>query len=100
MKVADGVEELPGDYSSKLKDVHDAKKDNLNFYVAAEIENNPVYEKSWKFTVGDDKTYGTYKNEGLKSGENYIVYQRAITRENNVSILTLMSIIISYSLIN
>ena len=85
VKVADGVEELPGDYGSKLKNFNDAKKDNLNFYVAAEIGNDPVRDKSWKFTVGDEKTYGTYTNEGLKSGEDYIVYQRAITRENNVS---------------
>ena len=85
VKVADGVEVLPVDYGSKLKDVNGAKNDNLNFYVAAEIENDPVHEQSWKFTVGDGKSYGIYTNEGLKGGESYIVYQRAITRENNVS---------------
>ena len=84
MKVADGIQKLPGDYGSKLKGVNDAKKDNLNFYVAAEIENDPVRETSWKFTVGDDKTYGDYVNEALEKGKNYMVYERAVTREKDV----------------
>ena len=78
LKVADGVEELPSDYNSQLKD-------EGNFYVAAEIENDPVYGESWKFTVGDGKSYGTYVNKELTGREDYIVYQRAITNHKNVS---------------
>ena len=86
LRVTDGVEELPDDYDSKLKD--NANKDNLNFYIAAEIENNPVNEKSWEFTVGDDQEYGTYVNKGLERGQKYIVYQRAVTRDKDVSRVT------------
>ncbi len=83
LKFADGAEELPNDFDLKLKD--NANKDNLNFYIAAEIENNPVHEESWKFSVGDDKKYGDYVNKGLERGEKYIIYQRAATRDNGVS---------------
>ena len=85
LKVVDGAEELPNDYNSKLKDWSNAIKDNLNFYIAAEIQNNPVRNESWEFNVGDDKKYGAYENKGLESGEHYVVYQRAVTLEKNVS---------------
>lgn len=80
LKVVNGVEELPGDYGSQLKAASDAKKDNLNFYIAAEIENLPAIEKPWKFTVGDGEKTANYENEILESGENYIVYERALTK--------------------
>ncbi len=83
LKVTGGVEELPDDYDSKLKD--NANKDNLNFYLAAEIENNPVREESWEFSIGDDKKYGAYINKGLERGEKYVVYQRAVTIDKDVS---------------
>ena len=82
LRVVDGVEELPTDYKSQL---NGSKKDRLSFYVAAEIENSPAYEKSWKFTVGDGKSYGAFVNNELTRGENYIVYQRALTDYNGVS---------------
>ncbi|KAL9950689.1 hypothetical protein ACROYT_G043228 [Oculina patagonica] len=80
LRVTDGAEELPNDFDSKLK--NSANRDNLNFYIAAEIANNPVREESWKFTVGDDKKYEDYANKGLERGEKYIIYQRAVTRDN------------------
>ncbi|KAL9950719.1 hypothetical protein ACROYT_G043265 [Oculina patagonica] len=80
LKIAAGVEELPDDFDSKLKD---SNKDNLNFYIATEIKNDPVREKSWNFTVGDDETYEDYVNKGLERGEDYIVFQRAVTHDNN-----------------
>lgn len=85
LKVADGVKELPGGYESKLTDSNNASKDNLNFYVAAEITNDPVHEDSWEFTVGDEETYGAYINKGLEVREGYIIYQRAVTNDNGVS---------------
>ncbi|PFX13685.1 Receptor-type tyrosine-protein phosphatase F [Stylophora pistillata] len=84
LKVVDGVEELPGDYGSQLKAASDAKKDYFDFYIAAEIENVPVIEKPWKFTVGDSEKTANYKNEILESGENYIVYERALTKTKDV----------------
>ena len=83
LRVTDGVEDLPNDFDSKLND--NANKDNLNFYIAAEIQNNPVHEESWEFTVGDDRKYGAYENRGLERGENYVVYQRAVTLDKDVS---------------
>ncbi len=85
LKVADGAEDLPNDYESILKDWSTANKDNVNFYVAAEIANVPVHEESWKFSVGDDKKYGDYVNKGLERGAEYVVYQRAVTYDENVS---------------
>ena len=82
LRVVDGLEELPTDYKSQL---NGSNKDGLSFYVAAEIENSPLYEKSWKFTVGDGNSYGPFVNKELKRGDNYIVYQRAITNNNGVS---------------
>ena len=83
LRVTDGAEKLPDDYDSKLKD--NANKDNLNFYITAEIDNDPVHEKSWEFTVGDDRENGTYVNKRLERGEKYIVFQRAVTHDKDVS---------------
>ena len=85
LKVVDGAEKLPDDYDSKLKDSNNANKENLNFYITAEIQNVPVYQKSWKFTVGDDKTYEGFVNKALERGEAYVIFQRAVTRDNDVS---------------
>lgn len=85
LKIVDGAKDLPDDYDSKLKDASDTDKGNLNFYIAAEILNVPVYEESWKFTIGDDKTYRAYVNKGLERGEDYVFYQRAVTHDNDVS---------------
>ena len=85
LKVIDGAKELPDNYDSKLKDANNTNKDHLNFYVAAEIQNVPVYEESWKFNVGDEKTYGRFINKGLERGEDFVVFQRAVTRDNDVS---------------
>ena len=82
LRVVDGVEELPADYKSQLDG---SNKDGLSFYVAAEIENSPAYEKSWKFTIGDGNSYGRFVNKELKRGDDYVVYQRAITVGNGVS---------------
>ena len=85
LKVVDGAKQLPDEYDSKLKDANDTDKDNLNFYIAAEILNDPVYEESWKFNVGDDNMYGSFVNKELEKGEDYVVFQRAVTHGNGVS---------------
>ena len=85
LKVVDGAEHLTNDYDSKLKDSNNAKKDNLNFYITADIPNVPVYEKSWEFTVGDNTTHGGFVNKPLEKGEKYLLFQRAVTRDKDVS---------------
>ena len=85
MRVVDGAEKLPDDFDSKLKDSNNPNKENLNFYIAAEILNVPVYKKSWEFTAGDDKTYEGFVNKPLERGEDYAIFQRALTRDNGVS---------------
>ncbi|XP_022796913.1 putative tyrosine-protein kinase Wsck [Stylophora pistillata] len=82
LKVTDCVQELPRDFDVKLKDSNDKELNFYPFYIAAEIENGSVHDKSRKFTVGDGKSYGTFTNKELRRGENYIAYQRAITRHN------------------
>ena len=85
LKVCDCYQELSRDFHLKLKDLN--RNDTFYpFYVAAEIKNNPVHDKSWKFTVGDGKSYGAFVNKELTRGESYIVYQRALTNHNSVSI--------------
>ena len=81
LKVVDEVEKLPDDYDSKLK--HEE-----NFYITAEIPNNPVFEKSWEFTVGNGNTHGGFGNKALERGEEYIIFQRAVTKDNGVSKVT------------
>ena len=44
-----------------------------------------MYEESWKFTVGDDTTRGGFVNKALERGEEYVIFQRALTRDNDVS---------------
>ena len=95
LNVVGGAENLPDDYDSNMKDSNDAAKENLKFYVAAEIENVPGYEESWEFTVGDDKTYGAYRNKELERGEDYIVYQRALTNDNGVSNFKVISVLLN-----
>ena len=85
LKVVDGAEKLPDDYDSKLKDVNNTNEENLNFYIAAQIGNNPVYKKPWKLIVGDDTTHGGFVNKALEKGEEYVIFQRALTRDNDVS---------------
>ena len=82
LKVVDGVEDLPVDYDDKLKDASQTK---LHFYIAAEINNMPLNEAPWKFTVGDSRDSVAYSNRELERGHEYIVYQRAITRKSSVS---------------
>ena len=81
LKVADGNENLPPDFDSKLKNSEGASQYNIDFYVSAEISNDPVHETTWKFTVGDEKNYGAYKNTALQQGEDYIFFQRALTKD-------------------
>ena len=92
LKVVDGVEKLPENYDSQLKAASDAKKNDVNFYIAAEIKNVPVLKKPWKFTVGDGKKTKIYVNEELEKGQDYIVYERALTDTTKVckSIILLM----------
>ena len=85
LKVVDGAEKLPDNYDLKLKDSNNPNKENLNFYIAAKIPNVPVYKKSWEFTVGDDKMYEGFVNKALERGEEYVIFQRALTRDNGVS---------------
>ena len=84
LKVADGVKELPDNYDSTLKAVSDGKIKNVNFYIAAEIENDPLLSKPQKFTVGDGNKFQEFVNEELEKGQNYIVYERALTKAEKV----------------
>ena len=52
----------------------------MNFYIAAEILNDPVYEESWKYTLGNDTTHRGFVNRALERGEEYMIFQRAVTR--------------------
>ena len=79
--MADGTENLPPDFDSKLKNLEGASQYNIDFYVSAEISNDPVHETTWKFTVGDEKNYGAYKNTALQQGDDYIFFQRALTND-------------------
>ena len=96
LKVADGVKELPDNYDSKLKAVSDAKKENVNFYIAAEIENDPLLSKPQKFTVGDGHKTKEFVNEELEKGENYIVYERALTKAEKVCKLLISKILLFF----
>ena len=93
LKVVDGVENLPDDYDSKLKDSNNTNKENLYFYITAEFQNVSVYQKSWEFTVGDDKTYEGFVNKALEKGKEYVIFQRAVTRDKDVSKLTQFRVI-------
>ena len=44
-----------------------------------------MYKESWKFTVGDNTTHGGFVNKALERGEEYVIFQRALTRDNDVS---------------
>ena len=44
-----------------------------------------MYNKSWKLIVGDDTTHGGFVNKALERGEEYVIFQRALTRDNDVS---------------
>ena len=79
--MADGNETLPPDFDSKLKNSEEASQSNIDFYISAEISNDPVQETTWEFTVGDEKNYKTYKNTALQQGEDYVVFQRALTND-------------------
>ena len=96
LKVADGVKELPDNYDSKLKAVSDAKKENVNFYIATEIENEPILSKPQKFTVGDGNKFKEFVNEELEKGENYIVYERALTKAEKVCKLLISKIFLFF----
>jgi len=88
LKVVDGAENLPDDYDSKLTDGDNVSEENLNFYITAEIRNDPLHKKSWEFTVGDDTAQGAFVNKALERGEEYVIFQRAMTRDSDVSKLT------------
>jgi len=47
-----------------------------------------VFEKSWEFTVGNGTTHRGFVNKALERGEEYIIFQRAMTKDNEVSRLT------------
>ena len=93
LKVVNGVEILPGNFNSKLKDWDNSNKENPNFYITAEIQNVLVVQKSWEFTVGDDKTYEGFVNKALEKGKEYVIFQRAVTRDKDVSKLTQFRVI-------
>ena len=96
LKVADGVKELPDNYDSTLKAVSDGKIENVNFYIAAEIENDPLLSKPRKFTVGDGNKFKEFVNEELEKGENYIVYERALTKAEKVCKLLISKIFLFF----
>lgn len=79
--MVDGNETLPPDFDSKLKNSEEASQSNMDFYISAKISNDPVQKTTWDFTIGDEKIYGAYKNTALQRGEDYIVFQRALTND-------------------
>ena len=81
LKVADGNETLPPDFDSKLKNSEGALQSNIDFYISAEIRNDPVQKTTWEFTVGDEENHEGYKNTALQQGKDYIVFQRALTND-------------------
>jgi len=91
LKVVDGLEKLPDDHESKLTEANNASVENLNFYITAEIGNDPLHKKSWEFTVGDDTTHGAFVNKALDRGEEYVIFQRAMTHDKDVSKLAQLS---------
>ena len=52
-----------------------------------------MYKKSWKLIVGDDTTLGGFVNKALEKGEEYVIFQRAVTRDKDVSKLTQFRVI-------
>ena len=90
LEVVDGVESLPDNYDSKLKDWDNSNKENLNFYITAEIQSVLVVQI---FTVGDDKMYKSFVNKALEKGEEYVIFQRAVTQDKDVSKLTQFRVI-------
>ena len=81
LKVADGNETLPPDFDSKLKNSDGALQSDIDFYISAEIRNVPVQKTTWEFTIGDEENHEGYKNTALQQGEDYIVFQRALTND-------------------
>ena len=79
--MADGNETLPPDFDSKLKNSDGALQSDIDFYISAEIRNVPVQKTTWEFTIGDEENHEGYKNTALQQGEDYIVFQRALTND-------------------
>ena len=48
------------------------------FYISAQFPEGPV-NPSMVFVVGDGKTYDSYTNKKLLSGQKYKIYFRALT---------------------
>ena len=46
-----------------------------------------MHKESWEFTVGDDNTYEGFVNKPLEIGEEYAIFQRALTHDNDVSVV-------------
>ena len=44
-----------------------------------------MFEKSWEFTVGDGTTHEGFVNKPLERGKEYVIFQRALTRDSGVS---------------
>ena len=80
---------LPKDFEKKLKNFAEAKKANINFYIALEIPAENVTTNS-KFLVGDEKTYGQYFNAKLGRGGTYIIFVRAMSKLNGVGIKSIV----------
>ena len=80
---------LPKNFEKKLKNFAEAKKANINFYIALEIPAENVTTNS-KFLVGDEKTYGQYFNAKLGRGGTYIIFVRAMSKLNGVGIKSIV----------
>ncbi|XP_031554820.1 uncharacterized protein LOC116291753 isoform X2 [Actinia tenebrosa] len=65
----------------KLKSYEEAEKEELNYYMAAEIVTNPDKKFPRVFILGDEKEYNGYQNVKMKKGKPYQVLQRALTQD-------------------
>lgn len=78
--VADGNSSI--DYT-KLKSYEEAKKEELQYYISAELKTGPGKTFRSIFILGDEKEYNGYKNVKFSYGKTFNVLQRALTQDDN-----------------
>ncbi|XP_031549732.1 receptor-type tyrosine-protein phosphatase mu-like [Actinia tenebrosa] len=64
---------------TKLKSHEKAEKEQLHYYIAAEIKPDSSRKFSRVFTLGDEKDYNGYRNVKINQEKTYHALQRALT---------------------
>ncbi|XP_048579205.1 receptor-type tyrosine-protein phosphatase S isoform X3 [Nematostella vectensis] len=64
---------------STLKDYTSAQRDNLPYYISAEIPTAHV-QSPMEFHIGDNRRYGRYLNARLRTRSVYHIYERAVSK--------------------